>query len=183
MSCQITYRAAARIKRHGLLVYPLEGFGLLLGETDAEGTRVLAALPVGKTQRWYKAEGRYADTERAVVLATQTFASWGLRPVGRYCSVGYSWDGGEGVVRDRTPPCEQAPILLLYPVDGGEAIYGYRMYHWTGEVWRNQAYQQTASRPESPRRNPNRMNTAWNRAWGVLDYGNGYRPEADTQPY
>jgi hypothetical protein len=70
-------------------VYPLDGFGILLGETIAEDAVLAwAALPVGKTTRWYNSAGRFADIGQALKLAAETFASWAFYPVGVYPTVG-----------------------------------------------------------------------------------------------
>lgn len=176
---QITRQANARVARHGVNVYPLEAYGILLGTNDrpAVGPEVLAALPMGKTVRWYDPTGRFADVDRALLLATEVFAPAGLQPVGLYLTL-YSMaaDYVEAAVRAAPHP-GAAPWLLVRPIDGGETILRASAYRYHRGEWRAQDLVVTQSRIDGPYRNPRRLATSWNRAWGVLDYGNDYVSE------
>ena len=87
---EISRRAIARVARHGLHVYPLEAYGLLVGEPmepKATSVQVFAVIPVGKTEHWYDPAGRFAGVSLAFVKAAATFATWGLAPIGMYCTL------------------------------------------------------------------------------------------------
>lgn len=103
MAISISGRALSRMSAHGVNVYPLEAFGILLGAKDTGdgGADILAALPVGKTERWHEPDGRLAGIGRALASARALFDSW----------------------------------------------------------------------------EPRRMRIAWNRVWGILDYGNRHETE------
>ena len=174
MPLTITRRAKARITAHGLNVYPLEGFGLLLGpeSSDHENGYALAALPVGKTERWYKSAGRFARLPEALAVATNLFGVSQLHPIGIYCTV-YSSSGDYPEVLVATAPqLSGAPWLVLRAVDGGETIFGCWAKNCEAGTWHDDSLITTSPRIDSPEHNPRRIAVAWNRTWGVLDYGN-----------
>lgn len=70
------------------------------------------------------------------------------------------------------------PWLLLRPVDGAEDIYAPRVWHLDGNGWHgDEEWEKTRGRPSSAARNPRRMVSAWNHAWGPVDCGNRHETE------
>jgi hypothetical protein len=180
MALILNYRARACIGKHGVNVYPLEGFGVLLGWTsdDGETGHAIAALPVGKTENWYEPSGRFDRIDEALAASTQLFSSWHLRPIGLYCTA-YEPDIGSAVdiVINTVPQWPETPWLFLWPVFAGELLIAPTALRLRAGKWHDEAMSTTHAQPESPERNPNRIRTAWNRAWGVLDYGNRHETE------
>lgn len=174
MTVTVTRQTIARITAHGLNVYPLEAFGLLLGH----GTRkeykgyALAALPVGKTQRWYEAEGRFSNVADATKFAASLFSESGLRPIGLYCTVFESFGPYPQSLVASAPQTEDAPWLLLRPVDGGESIFASRALRFDAGAWRAETLQVISPKVTTPENNPKRIRIKWNRSYGRLDYGN-----------
>jgi hypothetical protein len=179
MPLTITRRAKARITAHGLNVYPLEGFGLLLGpeSIDPGQSHVLAALPVGKTERWYEPTGRFARVSEALEAASNLFAAWHLHPLGLYCTVYESFGPYPDGLLATAPHLPEAPWLILRSVDGGESIFGCWAKLWEADQWRDEPLTVVSPRIEAPERNPHRIASAWNRTWGVLDYSNLHQAE------
>lgn len=173
----------AKIVAHGLNVYPLQGFGILLGETSASecDAHVVAALPVGNTEHWYDSAGRFSRIHEALALAAKVFSDWNLQPSGLYCSVYREPGRGEtdtDSVLATAPRLPCAPWLLLRSVDGGEDIFMPRVWHLGPDGWREQMEWKSArGRPASATRNPRRIRTVWNRAWGVIDFRNHHETE------
>lgn len=179
MPLTITRQAKVRITAHGVNVYPLEGFGLLLGPEASSPDKgyVLAALPVGKTERWYEPAGRFARVPQAFAAATSLFAASQLRPVGVYCTVFDSFGTYPEVLVTTVPRISNAPWLVLRAVDGGETIFGCCAKRWDAGEWRDEALTTISPRIDAPAGNPSRIAVAWNRRWGVLDYGNRHEVE------
>ncbi len=184
MTCQIAYQANARVTRHGLNVFPLQGFGLLLGDSASTGSvRVLVALPVGNTAHWYSQVGRFDRIDAALATATRLFADPDMQPIGLYCSI--YWDfrddtGGEtdlASVLATAPRLASLPWLLLAAVDGGEPATRARLWKLDGTNWHEAEWTALRARPTSPAANPRRLNGRWIRAWGELDYTNHYASE------
>lgn len=173
----------ARIVAHGLNVYPLQGFGILLGETSASDcdAHIVAALPVGNTEHWYSSAGRFSGIDKALASAAKAFSDWNLRPTGLYCSVYWEPDRGDtdiDSVLATAPRLPRAPWLLLRSVDGGEDIFMPRIWRLGPDGWCEQEeWKSVRGRPASAKRNPRRIRAAWNRAWGMLDYGNHHETE------
>jgi len=177
---EISRRAIAHVARHGLNVYPLEAYGLLVGEPMEQGAvsaRVLAVLPVGKTEQWEDPAGRFARISLAVDKAAATFATWGLAPIGTYCTLYSSSGDYYDQVLGTAPHIDTAPWLILRGVDGGETIWGFGGYQFLAGGWREAECRVVSVRVDQLHRNPKRVAIEWNRAWGVLDYGNNYATE------
>lgn len=179
MPLTITQHAKGRITAHGLNVYPLEGFGLLLGSGPAypEQAHVIAALPVGKTERWYEPAGRFARVSEAIATATNLFGASHLRPMGIYCTVYESFGTYPDVLLTTVPQLPDTPWLVLRAVDGGETIFGCWAKLWKAGQWKDETLVIVSPKIEAPEYNPRRIAIAWNRTWGVLDYGNRHETE------
>lgn len=185
MTCKIAYQANARITRHGLNVFPLQGFGILLGESAPGGSdvEVSAALPVGNTAHWHSAEGRFSHVEEALAAATDLFPDPHMHPVGLYCTVYWNVeadDGGDTDIKHVLATAPRLPTLswlLLRAVDGGDADIRPVLWHLGSKGWSEVEWVTVRKRPAAPASNPRRLNTAWNRAWGVLDYSNHHETE------
>ena len=172
MPLTIARRAKKCITAHGLNVYPLEGFGLLLGHNNATDAHALAALPVGKTEHWYEPTGRFARVFDAFAMATSLFAVSQLRPIGLYCTVYSSFRPYPESLVATAPRLPELPWLVLRSVNGGEAIFGCWAKRLEADEWIDDSLTTVFPRIEAPDHNPRRIATAWNRAWGILDYGN-----------
>src|SRR5690625_1958404 len=178
MAFRYTYQTMSRITRHGINVYPLESFGLLLGVSQAvDDAHIIAALPGGKTEHWYEAEGRFAKIEAATLMAEATFDAWGLSPLGLYFTSIGNIDSHCEQVCSFAPKLDHLPWLVVRPVDGGEAIWASAVYYACERGWHPVEAQKLRERPNGPERNPKRIATEWNRVWGVLDYGNCHETE------
>lgn len=179
MLLTVTNAAKNRITAHGLNVYPLEGFGVLLGwaSDDLRDAYALAALPVGKTPRWYEPEGRFDRVPEAVAVAGKLFRDWALHPVGIYCSVSDDTKGWYDELLASAPRLAQCPWLLLRFLYGRETLFGYGARRWSGDQWLEESLRIVPPRVEAPERNPKRVAGRWNKVWGVLDYGNRHEIE------
>lgn len=180
MPLTITRKALSRITTHGLNVYPLEAFGILLGTKAAgeAGADVLAALPVGKTERWYEPDGRFSSIGQALAMALSLFGSWQLHPIGLYCTLPDILHNEVDFLATVPRSAELVwPRLLLRATYGGESIFGARALRWNGVSWEDEDITVVSPLVDRIERNPRRVMVAWNRAWGILDYGNRHETE------
>ncbi|NUN24387.1 MAG: hypothetical protein HUU09_13135 [Candidatus Jettenia caeni] len=77
-------RALKKIYKHCTLVYPLEGYGFLIGNHDLEFIK--AALPVGKTARWHKYHDRFANIISVSKKARHLASMFGMEVLGLHHS-------------------------------------------------------------------------------------------------
>lgn len=172
-------KANSKVARHGLNVYPLEAFGLLIGMRSP--TLLHTVLPVGKTMHWYDTSDRFLGLNQAASVAAGMLAARDLEVVGVY----HTFSGGHpDFERSELNPISQVPpelrdcLVLIRPLFGGESDYMSSLYAFNRKVgWAEVDYELTAHHGIEPRLNPRRIHHDWLALWGQIDYGNNWQAE------
>lgn len=179
MSIQIARQANNKVARHGLNVYPLEAFGLLVG--TGSPTLVHTVLPVGKTMHWYATSDRFLGLNQAAIVAAGMLAQRNLEVIGVYHTFAGGHSDFEG--SDVNPIC-QVPaelrdcIVLVRPLHGGESFYMSSIYTFNREEgWAEVESKLISYHEADPRLNPKRIHRDWLAVWGQIDYGNNWQTE------
>lgn len=174
---QISRKVLPRIAKHGLNVYPLEAFGLLLGSISENCIDV--ALPSGRTEHWYNPNERYGNLKRAIKFGKNFAQNNKLDLLGIY----HTGSGGHPDFKSsEASPITTAPeylrnmLVLIRPLDGGEAIWGSTLYFWK-DCWKPTEFKQIKHRNHSQELNPKRLYSAWISEFGSIDYGNNAEKE------
>lgn len=170
--CLVIHRAALRFPmKHGLGVYPLEGYGFLFGEGEGYCRQVSASIPVGKTAEWYNNSDRFARLAEAYDTAQRLAAAHALRIIGVYHS--YSgghpdWPGSERAPVLDIPQRWESLLLLVPLVEGGER-WGYRLcVHDPRWGWREADYRTVTEPIADSKLNPRRLLQGWQQSWDYL---------------
>ncbi len=173
----ISRKAISKITKHGLNVFPLEAFGLLIG--SANENYIDAALPVGKTEHWYETNERYSGIDKAIEAGDQFAQTRSLEITGVY----HTQSGGDSDIEDsEISPIINAPtslrglFILIKPCHGGESIFREVVFSWQ-DGWKKEEHKIAYPRSSSEELNPRRIHSAWLSAWGRLDYGNNAESE------
>lgn len=154
--------------RHSGAVFPLEAYGFLLGEKLS--ANIVTAIPVGKTTKWYDYSDRFGRIENALNLACDVSSEFDLEVVGVYHSHS---DCRCDSPLNAVPENFKNAVTCIKDVSGGDLdIWPCRFYIAGREVTARKV-----SLPNSPKRNPRRIHSAWISSWGAIDYDNGYEQE------
>lgn len=164
-TCDISWRALRRIRGHGRTVAPSNAFGFLLGSPDRG--EIHAALPVGRTRILTRARALFEGVEAALPLAQALVAERGLAIAGLYCA---PWSDDVAVDGRAVPSALQDGYLFVVPRHGvvWSDAHLYRMA--TPHGWLTCAWRSTIEPIPSAQLNPRRINSAWIRIFGPMDY-------------
>lgn len=165
-------KGLGKLIRHSGAVYPLEAYGILIGEKNSN--TLVAALPVSKTARWHDFTDRFALIEEALPSAVEVAQLFRLEVLGVYHSF-YNFCCASPI--HDVPERFRGSIVCIKDVSGGELdLFSYRFYFGGKEV-----HARKAPPSYSPDRNPRRIHSSWISHWGLIDYDNGYvlQPTAD----
>lgn len=175
-ACAISRRATSRVTKHGLNVYPLEAFGLLVGRVSP--IAAYAALPVGKTSRWYDCSDRFAGLVAAIDDAAQVAGKFGLDVVGAYHSHSGGhpqFPGSNADPMDAVPPHFSIGILLVTDTAGGESLFGSACFRRDKEDrWQLLSYRIVPGVQLDPPINARRIHHAWTVIRGPVDFSNNH---------
>ncbi len=163
---RISRNALSKATKHGLNVFPLEAFGLLIG--SAEDNCIYAALPVGKTEHWYAINERYQGIENGLIKGREFARSCSMDILGVYHSCYDSFDTSP---IDNPPEILKGMYILIKYCDGGESIFGENVYIWNGN-WEAIDYKIFNQQNVSKKLNPRRILSAWLKIWGEINYDN-----------
>ncbi len=61
MEIEFSKQSLAKISKHSVSVFPLEGYGFLIGTQEI----IYAAIPTGKTTKWGNATDRFSELDMA----------------------------------------------------------------------------------------------------------------------
>lgn len=175
MTVTISRKATSKVTKHGLNVYPLEAYGFLIG-TPAPAF-IYAALPAGKTSRWYEPVDRFYVLEQGYGLAKEFAKGIGLSLIGIYHT-------GVSDERPHISPLQAVPanyrhlFVLITPTLGGESIWRHNLYQWeSGRGWQECDFKIVLPRATDPGLNARRIRHQWLSVWGPIDYSNNYETE------
>lgn len=167
-------RALKKIYKHCTLVYPLEGYGFLIGTREPEFIK--AALPVGKTARWYEYLDRFANIMPASEKARHLASKFDMEVLGLYHS--YDSDCTKELPLKAVPLEYRNSFIYVQHVNGGYVYFKSYGYRRNAEgIWEQHEVRRRVQRITKAEQNPKRIMTQWNRIWGVLDYGNNHKEE------
>ncbi len=167
-----SYKALAKIAKHGVNVFPLESYGFLVGTPQI----IYAALPVGKTSKWAEAADRFAGLESAYEQAKLLAMEYEMLVPAIYHS--HSSDRIKDSPVTEVPLMFQDKILYISNVSGGELLfksYAYRR-NQDGD-WAECEFTKLWPKNTSPMTNPKRILARWNKMWRAPDYGNNHETE------
>lgn len=165
-------KGLGKITRHAGAVYPLEAYGFLIGEPAS--TRIICALPVSKTTRWYEFSDRFAVIDSALAMAKTVSMSFGLDIMDVYHSFFGFLD---------TSPLYDVPesfrqgIVCIKNVSGGDLDLCPYQFYIVGV--NTSAVKIRLS--NAPNYNPRRIHSLWKSHWGEIDYDNGYSSHLTTE--
>jgi hypothetical protein len=172
---KISRKAISKTAKHGLNVYPLEAFGLLIGST--ERNCIYAALPAGKTEHWNAINERYVGIEKELETGKKFAQSLSLDILGVYHTSSGNYDV---TPIDNPPDFLKGIYILIKYCDGGESILGENIYSWNGK-WESLDYRIFSKRNGSKELNPRRIISSWLAVWGEIDYGNNHLKELNPE--
>ncbi|MDD4888708.1 MAG: hypothetical protein PHU85_02165 [Phycisphaerae bacterium] len=170
-----THQFRKRAIKHCSAVYPLEGYGILLGLRRP--LCFIASLPVGRTERWESTDGRFANIADAIEKAGPVARQHGLEVVGLYHDNERTVGQPE---RDRAllamvpKRYRDLPVMILYNFGGNEEWTTH--IHCDGHFWDGCELPQLPL-PKTRRFNRRRIHSAWLKAWGPINYDNNWRVE------
>ncbi len=167
-----SYKALAKIAKHGVNVFPLEAYGFLIGTQDM----IYAALPVGKTSKWDDPGNRFADLETAFELAKSLANEYEMIVPAIYHSYASDWIKESPI--SNVPLMFQDKIVYISNVSGGELIFkSYAFCKSSNGEWKECEFAKLNLQEINPKTNPRRIMSRWNKLWKVVDYGNNHETE------
>ena len=172
MEIRFSKHSLAKISKHAVNVFPLEGYGFLVGTQNV----IYAALPVVKTSKWHDSEDRFARLETAYEQAKSLARGFEMIVPAIYHS--HSSDRiKESPIRS-VPSSFRDKIVYISNVSGGELLYrsyAYRMNE-KGE-WTKCEFAKLSLKEITAKTNPRRILSEWSKTWGIADYGNNHETE------
>jgi len=172
MEIEFSKQSLAKISKHSVSVFPLEGYGFLIGTQEI----IYAAIPTGKTTKWGNATDRFSELEtaypKAEVLAEEV--GWFVR--GIYHSHSGDWIKESPLLF--VPPLFQNKIIYIKRVDGGDLILASDAYQKNqSQEWENCEIKSKVYEPLSAETNPKRILSKWIKIWKPVDYYNNHEKE------
>lgn len=168
---QISREALIKLARHAWHVYPLEGFGYLLGKGNE---RLSAALPCSKTSRWYEFADRWAGIEFNYPKALAVADKFDLEVLGFYAST-QSRVGYPHPLFSITPD----PLILVYTTECCKSCSGFSLYSGERSLTIKEDYLVAPGKRLDLTLNHNKVLKEWRRVFGPIDYSNGYLREIE----
>lgn len=152
----------------------MEGYGFLIGTREPESIK--AALPVGKTARWYESLDRFANIMPASEKARHLATMFGMEILGLYHC--FAADCTKESPLNAVPFEYQNSFIYVQHVNGGYVYFKCNGYRRNAEgIWKQHEVRRREEKIAEAAQNPKRILTQWNRIWGVLDYGNNHKEE------
>jgi hypothetical protein len=167
-----SYKALAKIAKHGVNVFPLEAYGFLIGTQGM----IYAALPVGKTSKWHDDADRFADLELAFEPARSLANEYEMIVPAIYHS--HASDRIKESPVSNVPLMFQDKIVYISNVNGGELLFKSCPFckDSNGE-WTECEFAKLHPQEINPKTNPKRIMSRWNKVWKAVDYGNKHETE------
>lgn len=152
----------------------MEGYGFLIGTREPEFIK--AALPVGKTARWYEYLDRFANIMPASEKARHLASKFDMEVLGLYHS--YDSDCTKELPLKAVPLEYRNSFIYVQHVNGGYVYFKSYGYRRNAEgIWAQHEVRRREEKIAEAAHNPKRILSQWNRIWGVLDYGNNHKVE------
>jgi hypothetical protein len=160
-----SYKALAKIAKHGVNVFPLEAYGFLIGTSEM----IYAALAVGKTSKWHEAGDRFADLETAFELAKSLASEYEMIVPAIYHS--HASDRIKESPISNVPSMFEDEIVYISNVSGGELLFkSYAFCKNSNGQWTECKFTKLTLQEINPNTNPRRIMSQWNKMWKVPDY-------------
>lgn len=184
----VARRALSKAMKHSFAVCPLEAYGFLVGPGASATARLsletgafaCAALPVGKTQRWYEHGDRFEEIGGALPALRQMLMATEEDQIPLELHALYHSHYGEHVPAPRhslpegleTAFSGAVPVLEV-TAHGCDSVWGQPLYvRGARGAWQRIAYEKLHRPSDRPELNPRRILRRWRAAWKSVSYDN-----------
>lgn len=164
-----------RVGKHAWHVFPLEGFGFLLGRNEPEDMRIYAALPCSKTECWDEYGDRWNGIDEYLGMAQRVARLLDLEVAGLYATT-ESFDHNsyplpEYFVRHKMK------LMMLYRAmccRSHSHLSLWRNGHWL-EFGKDGSAAICRGKRLSNNLNQKKIMKQWRKIYGPVDYSNNYK--------